>query len=141
MSPWIWYAVIAAILYGAHQIFTRLAAARIGDGLGGLVVEASAALSILVYLTFLWLGGRWNQKFTIAGFNYSLLTGICVGAGTIAFFLLFQKGGPLSAVPAILAGGATIMAITGILFFHEAPSWQRLAGVAFAITGLFLLRK
>jgi bacterial/archaeal transporter family protein len=141
MSPWISYAVIAAVLYGAHQIFTRLAAERIGDGLGGFVVEASAALSILLYLAFLWLGGRWNQKFSMPGFNYSLLTGICVGAGTIAFFLLFQKGGPLSAVPAILAGGAAIMAIAGILFFHEAPSWQRLAGVAFAIIGLFLLRK
>ena len=71
------------------------------------------------------------------GFNYSLLTGVCVGAGTIAFFLLFQKGGPLSAVPAILAGGAAIMAIAGILFFHETASWQRLAGVVFAIVGLF----
>jgi len=60
--------------------------------------------------------------------------------GTIAFFLLFQKGGPLSSVPAILAGGAAIMAIAGILFFHEPPSWQRLLGVAFAIVGLFLLR-
>jgi bacterial/archaeal transporter family protein len=141
MSSWFWYAVAAAVLYGAHQIFTRLAAERIGDGLGGFVVEASAALSILLYLAFLWFGCRWNQKFSAAGFNYSLLTGICVGAGTIAFFLLFQKGGPLSAVPAILAGGAAIMAIAGILFFHEAPSWQRLLGVAFAILGLFLLRK
>ena len=95
MSPWIWYAVIAAVLYGAHQIFTRLAAECIGHGLGGFVVEASAALSILVYLTLLWLGGRWNQKFSITGLNYSLLTGIWVGAGTIAFFLLFQKGGPV----------------------------------------------
>jgi transporter family protein len=66
---------------------------------------------------------------------------VCVGAGTIAFFLLFQKGGPLSAVPAILAGGAAIMAVAGILFFHEAPSWQRLLGVTLAITGLILLRK
>ena len=103
MAAWFWYAVIAAILYGAHQIFTRLAAERIGEGLGGFVVEASAALSILIYLAFLWLGGRWSQKFSMPGFNYSLLTGICVGAGTIAFFLLFQKGGPLSSVPAILA--------------------------------------
>jgi len=44
-------------------------------------------------------------------------------------------------VPAILAGGAAIMAVAGISFFHEAPSWQRLAGVTFAIIGLFLLRK
>lgn len=141
MAAWFWYAVAAAVLYGVHQIFTRLASERIGDGLGGFVVEASAALSILLYLAFLWLGGRWNQKFSMPGFNYSVLTGICVGAGTIAFFLLFQKGGPLSAVPAILAGGAAIMAIAGILFFHETPSWQRLVGVIFAIIGLILLRK
>ncbi len=105
------------------------------------MVEASAAMFILLYLAFLWLAGRWNQKFSMPGFNYSLLTGICVGAGTIAFFLLFQKGGPLSAVPAILAGGAAIMAIAGILFFHETASWQRVVGVVFAIIGLFLLRK
>jgi len=141
VAAWFWYAVVAAVLYGAHQIFTRLAAERIGEGLGGFVVEASAALSILIYLGVLWFSGRWNQKFNATGFNYSLLTGICVGAGTIAFFLLFQKGGPLSSVPAILAGGAAIMAIAGILFFHEAPSWQRLLGIMFAIVGLFLLRK
>ena len=141
MAAWFWYAVLAAVLYGAHQIFTRLAAQRIGDGLGGFIVETSAALSILIYLAILWFGGRWNQKFSAGGFNYSLLTGICVGAGTIAFFLLFQKGGPLSAVPAILAGGAAIMAVAGILFFHETPSWQRLLGIVFAIAGLFLLRK
>src|SRR6266849_20197 len=141
MSSWFWYAVAAAILYGAHQIFTRLASERIGDGLGGFIDEASAALPILTYLAILWFSGRWNQKFSGAGLNYSLLTGVCVGAGTIAFFLLFQRGGPLSAVPAILAGGAAIMAVAGILFFHEAPSWQRFLGVAFAIVGLFLLRR
>src|SRR5436309_4981537 len=141
MAAWFWYAVVAAVLYGAHQIFTKLAADHIGEGLGGFVVEATAALSILVYLAFLWLASRWNQQSSAQGIFYSVLTGICVGAGTIAFFLLFQKGGPLSSVPAILAGGAAIMAVAGILFFHEAPSWQRLAGVAFAIAGLFLLRK
>ena len=70
-----------------------------------------------------------------------MLTGICVGAGTITFFLLFQRGGPLSSVPAILAGGAAIMAVAGILFFREPPSWQRIVGIAFALIGLFLLRK
>ena len=141
MAAWFWYAVIAAVLYGAHQSFTRLAADRIGEGLGGFVVAASAALAIVVYLAILWFAGRWNQKFSGAGFRYSLLTGICVGAGTIAFFLLFQKGGPLSSVPAILAGGAAIMAIAGIMFFREALSWQRIIGITFAIIGLVLLRK
>jgi transporter family protein len=141
VAAWFWYAVIAAVLYGAHQIFTRLAADHIGEGLGGFVVEATAALSILCYLAFLWLANRWDQKSTPNGILYSVLTGICVGAGTIAFFLLFQKGGPLSSVPAILAGGAAIMAVAGILLFREPPSWQRIVGIAFALAGLFFLRK
>src|SRR5881392_2593831 len=141
MSTWFWYAVVAAVLYGAHQIFTRLASERIGDGLGSFVVEASAATFILLYLAILWLSGKWNQKFSVPGLNYSLLTGICVGAGTIAFFLLFQKGGPLSAVPAILAFGAALMAIAGILFFREPASWPRILGIALAIIGLLLLRR
>jgi transporter family protein len=129
------------VLYGAHQIFTRVAADHIGEGLGGFVVEATAALSILSYLAFLWLANRWDQKSSLNGIVYSVLTGICVGAGTIAFFLLFQKGGPLSSVPAILAGGAAIMAVAGILFFREPPSWQRIVGIAFAVIGLFFLSK
>jgi transporter family protein len=141
MAPWFWYAVVAALLYGAHQIFTRLASEGIGEGVGGFIVEASAAVSILLYLAFLALSGRWNQKLSLAGLNYSLLTGLCVGAGTIVFFLLFQKGGPLSSVPAILAGGAAIMAVAGILFFHETASWQRVVGIALAIIGLLLLRQ
>ena len=141
VAGWFWYAVIAAVLYGAHQIFTRMAADHIGEGLGGFVVEATAALSILSYLAFLWLANRWDQKSSLNGIVYSVLTGICVGAGTIAFFLLFQRGGPLSSVPAILAGGAAIMAVAGILFFREPPSWQRIVGIAFAVIGLFLLSK
>lgn len=141
MSAWFWYAVVAAVLYGAHQIFTRLASDHIGDGVGGFVVEATAALSILLYLAFLFLTSRWNQKISGEGVFYSVLTGICVGAGTIAFFLLFQKGGPLSAVPAILAVGAALMAIAGIIFFREPMSWPRLLGVSFAIVGLILLRR
>ena len=56
MAAWFWYAVVAAVLYGAHQIFTRMAAERIGEGLDGFIVEGSAALSILIYLAIVWLG-------------------------------------------------------------------------------------
>ena len=140
MSGWFFYAVGAAILYGLHQIFTKMASDRISDGLGGLVVEGTAALTILGYLTWLRLGGRWNQTASAPGVWYSVLTGICVGVGTLFFFLLFQKGGPLSSVPMILAVGAALMAIAGIIFFKEPASWPRILGIVLAIVGLFLLR-
>jgi bacterial/archaeal transporter family protein len=140
MSAWFWYAVWAAVLYGLHQIFTKLAADKIGDGLGGFVVEGTAALTILLYLAWLRFGGTWNQTSSAPGVFYSVLTGICVGAGTVVFFLLFQKGGPLSAVPMVLAGGATLMAIVGILFFKESASGPRVIGIVMALVGLYLLR-
>src|SRR5881392_1734614 len=140
MTAWFWYAVGAAVLYGAHQIFTKLAADKISDGLGGFVVEGSAALTILLYLAWLRFGGTWNQTSSGTGVFWSVLTGICVGVGTILFFLLFQKGGPLSAVPMILAGGAALMAVVGIIFFRESASPPRLLGIALALAGLFLLR-
>ena len=140
MNSWYFYAIGTAVLYGLHQVFTKMAAERISDGLGGLVVEVSAALSILLYLGWLWLSREWNQTSTGPGVFYSVLTGICVGAGTILFFLLFQHGGPLSAVPMILAGGGALMAISGILFFKEPVSWLRVLGIAMALVGLILMR-
>lgn len=141
MTDWFWYAIGAAVLYGLHQIFTRMASDRIGDGLGGFVVEGTAAATILLYLACLYWFGKWNQQVTAAGVFYSALTGLCVGVGTVFFFLLFQKGGPLSAVPMILAGGAAIMATAGILFFGESASLPRLIGIAMSIVGLYLLRR
>src|ERR1044071_7263044 len=73
MAAWFWYAVLAAVLYGAHQIFTRMAADHIGEGLGGFVVEATAALSILLYLAFVSLLGRLNQQSRAQGIFYSVL--------------------------------------------------------------------
>lgn len=119
MNSWFWYAVVAAILYGLRQVFTKLASAGIGDGIGGVVVEGTAALTIAIYLIGLKMCGKWDQLVSVPGVIYSALTGVCVGIGTIFFFLLFQKGGPLSVVPMILAGGAAIMAVAGILFFKE----------------------
>ena len=140
MNSWVSYAVGAAVLYGLHQVFTKMAADRISDGLGGFVVESSAAATILLYLAWLRFGGHWHQTSSAPGVFYSILTGICVGVGTILFFLLFQNGGPLSAVPMILAGGAALMAIVGILFFKESVNALRLLGIVMALAGLFLLR-
>src|SRR6266404_1884129 len=140
MPNWFWYAIGAAVLYGLHQVFTKMASERIGDGLGGFVVEATAAATILAYLAGLYFTAQWNQSASMPGIAYSVLTGLCVGAGTVFFFLLFQKGGPLSAVPMVLAGGAALMAVVGILCFKESAAWPRLLGIVLALVGLFLLR-
>jgi len=47
----------------------------------------------------------------------------------------------LPTAPAMLAGGAALMAIAGILFFREPASWQRILGITLPIIGLLLLRR
>ena len=140
-NAWLPYAMAAALLYGLHQVFTKLAANRIGDGLGGFVVEASAAATILVYIAYLRGTNQWHQPYSNAGLAWSAATGICVGLGTIAFFLLFQRGGPLSAVPAVLAVGGAIMVLAGFLVFREQLTASRAMGVLLSLVGLYLLRK
>ncbi|MCU0292374.1 MAG: hypothetical protein MUF10_10380 [Thermoanaerobaculaceae bacterium] len=139
MAEWLWYGVAAAVLYGLHQVFTKLAAPHIGSGPGALIVEASAAAVVGLFLGYSRWVARQPQDVSATGVWYSLLTGLCVGVGTITFFLLFQRGGPLSAVPAILAGGAAIMAAVGMVFLGEATSWPRILGVLLAIVSLVLL--
>ena len=141
MADWLGLGVIAAILYGLHQVFTRLASDRIDAGLGGFIVEATAAISILAYLGYLRFMHQWPPQVTPAGVWWSVATGVCVGVGTLVFFIFFQRGGPLSAVPVILAVGAAIMALIGVMAFREPVTRDRLLGIALSVAGLYLLRR
>ena len=141
MASWLWLAGLAAVLYGLHQVFTKLASGHIGSGVGGLVVEATAVVTILLYLLYSKLTGTWSQPVSVRGVGWSVATGVCVGAGTVVFFILFQRGGPLSVVPAVLAVGAAFTAVVGMAVLREPPSLARVAGVLFSLAGLYLLRK
>jgi bacterial/archaeal transporter family protein len=140
VSDWFLMAVGAAVFYGLHQVFTKAASKHIGDGIGGFVVEATAAATIGAYMAYLALSGKWNQTATPPGYLYSILTGICVGAGTVLFFLMFQREAPLSAVPAVLAAGSAIMAVAGWTLFNEGISWRKVLGLVLSLAALFLLK-
>ncbi len=139
MAAWFWFGIGAAVLYGLHQVFTKLASGHIDSATGALVVETSAAASILVYLLVLKATHRLTLTASTAGLAFSVLTGVCVGAGTVLFFLLFQKGGPFSAVPAILAGGAALMALVGVTLLREPFQWQRALAIVLSLAALYLL--
>ena len=55
---WVPWAVAAAILYGLHNVFTRLASGKIDDLLGGLILEGTATTGIALYILWVkWRGG------------------------------------------------------------------------------------
>ena len=139
MASWLWLAGAAAALYGLHQVFTKLAAGQIGSGAGALVVEASATVTILLYLFTTKLAGNGPERWSAPGIGWSIATGVCVGVGTVVFFVMFQRGGPLSAVPTVLAVGAALMVVAGTVIFDEPLSRSRIVGVLCSLAGLYLL--
>ncbi len=54
------------------------------------------------------------------------------------FLFAISKG--WTAVPMVLAGGAALMAVVGILFFNEPATLIRISEIVLSLVGLFLLR-
>lgn len=97
MTTWFWYAIVAAILYGLHQVFTKLAAEHIGDDLGGFVVETTAALTIALYLGWLWMSGKWDQKVDGSGvFLLYFVMALCRRRNDCLLHAISKRWSPLS---------------------------------------------
>ncbi|MDP2909357.1 MAG: hypothetical protein Q8N77_06140 [Nanoarchaeota archaeon] len=140
MEFWFIAALVAALAYGLHNIFTKIAAGHISDSLGGFLLEITAATCILLYIFFL-IATDEKFSFTSRGVIFSILAGICVGIGTVLYFVIFSRGGELSiAGPMVLVGGVLLMAVAGIVFFKEHVSFLKLAGLVLGVVSLWMLK-
>ncbi|MBL7101049.1 MAG: hypothetical protein ISS23_03790 [Nanoarchaeota archaeon] len=140
MEFWFLAALIAALAYGLHNIFTKIAAGHISDSLGAFLLEITATVCILFYMFFL-ITSNTKFTFTSRGIIFSVLAGVCVGLGTVLYFVIFSRGGELSiAGPLVLVGGVLLMALAGIIFFQEKVSFIKLSGITLGLISLWLLK-
>ena len=103
MQPWQQAAVGAAAFIAVHYLFLRAASGKIPDTLGALVLEATAALGILVNFFF---GPRGDAVATTArGVGYAVVSGLCITGASILLFAALRKGGPVAATGTIVLGG------------------------------------
>lgn len=140
MEYWFIAALVAALAYGLHNIFTKTAAGNISDSLGGFLLEITASLCILAYIIFLLITHE-RFSFTSRGIIFSMLAGVCVGLGTVLYFYIFSHGGELSiAGPLVLVGGVLLMAVAGIVIFKEDVSFIKIVGIILGIISLYMLK-
>lgn len=81
------------MLYGLHQIFTKIAAPHVSEGLGGFIVEIAAAASIGLYMLLMRFHGAAAEHGNFRGFVFSALTGVCVDAILAAKMECRRRGG------------------------------------------------
>ncbi len=140
MKPWIIASFASAFLFGAYNIFAKMAAGRISDTLAAFILEFSAAMLVLVYIVF----GR-SIKSEIAGASqagviYAIIGGLFIGAGSVIYFYVFRAKAPLTlAGPIIFAGATLVMFIAGIIFFREKLDFLSIAGIVLTLVGITLL--
>ncbi|MDB4935017.1 MAG: hypothetical protein JWP87_1989 [Labilithrix sp.] len=138
MQAWQLAALGAAGFIAAHYLLLRAASGKIGDSLGALVLEATAAAGIaLAYLLGI-RGG--NVETSRAGVAFAVLSGLCISVGSILIFQALRRGGPVASTGTIvLGGGVALSSLAAPWLFREPMTARRAVGVALGITAMILL--
>jgi drug/metabolite transporter (DMT)-like permease len=138
MQLWQLAALSAACLIAAHYLLVRAASGRIGDSLGALILEATAAIGIAIaYMLGARGGGVPAER---SGVLFSVASGLCISGASILLFYALRRGGPVAATGTIvLGGGVTLSAIAAPFLFREPMTVRRLVGVALGVAALVVL--
>ncbi len=141
MERWVTVTILVAIFFGLYHVFTKVAAGRIPDAVGGFWLEGTALIAMGIYLLLV-RRPVWGAEVTRTGLLFAIAAGVCVALGTVLNFTVYRLHGPLSAAgPMILLGGVIIMAAAGVLVFNESLTLTRSAGWVLAIVSIWLLSR
>ncbi len=140
MPPWLLPAIGGALCVAAHYLLLRAASGRLGDTLGALVLETTAALGIAAaYVTGLKSA---PVPTTRAGILYAVASGVCISGASILLFMTLRRGGAVATTGAmVLGGGVAISALLAPWLFQESFTPRRALGVALGVLAMIVLSR
>jgi uncharacterized membrane protein len=138
MQAWQQAALGAACLIALHYMTLRASAGHVGDALGALVLEGTAALGILGAYLF---GPRGDAIATSgSGIAFAMVSGLCISGASILLFFALRRGGPVASTGTIvMGGGVAISAMLAPVVFREPLTVRRTVGVALGVLALIIL--
>jgi len=138
MQAWQQAALGAACLIALHYTLLRASSGRVGDSLGALVLEGTAAIGILIAFTF---GPRGDAVATTRlGLGFAAASGLCISGASILLFFALRRGGPVASTGTIVMGGGVALgALLAPILFREPFTARRLVGVALGIAAMLVL--
>lgn len=138
MQGWQIAALFASCCIAAHYLLLRAASGRIGDSLGALVLEGTAALGVAVMFALGVRGG--DVPTTKAGIVYAMLSGIGITGASILLFYALRRGGPVASTGTIvMGGGVALSALFSPFLFREPLTTRRIVGVALGLAAIAIL--
>jgi multidrug transporter EmrE-like cation transporter len=138
MPPWSPPALGAAVFIALHYLFLRAASGRVGDRLGALVLETTAALGIAASFA---LGFRSaSVPTTRSGLVLASASGLAISFASVLLFASMRRGGPVAATGTIVLGGGVVLsAMAAPWLFGEAITLRRVVGVCLGLAAMVAL--
>jgi transporter family protein len=136
-SSWQLWAVLSAIFAALTAIFAKVGVEGINSDLATLIrtVIVLVTLSLILFAT-----GQFSQPGPIAAKSwlFLLLSGLGTGASWLCYFRALKLG-PAMLVAPIDKLSVVLVALFGVTFLGERPSWNGWLGIALIATGAVLI--
>lgn len=137
---WLGFAFLTIIFYAIFDFFLKLSSERIHGGLGGFLINFTAAIVLLVFIAIAKIKGEQIPLPRSGGVLYSLLAGLAIGMATIFFMKMFAVGVNLSiGIPLVRIGIVLLASLIGVFILKEDITLKYVAGFILALVGLYLL--
>ncbi len=135
---WYLYAFGAIGAIAISDLFRKLGSNLKDPFLSNLIFQSgSITTAIILYILF-------SRKFELNnhGIIYAVVGGILVSIFTIFSFKALEVGpGVSTVIPFIRVGGVLLVAILGVLVFKDKLTVNLVAGILFALIGVYLIFK
>jgi transporter family protein len=129
--------VLSAVFAALTAIFAKVGVEGINSDLATLIrtVIVLITLSLILFAT-----GQFSQPGPISGKSwlFLLLSGLGTGASWLCYFRALKLG-PATLVAPIDKLSVVLVALFGVTFLGERPSWNGWLGIALIATGAVLI--
>jgi len=137
LNSWQLWAVLSAVFAALTAIFAKVGVEGINSDLATLIrtVIVLVTLSLILFAT-----GQFSQPGPLPAKSwlFLLLSGLGTGASWLCYFRALKLG-PATLVAPIDKLSVVLVALFGVVFLGERPSWNGWLGIALIAAGAVLI--
>lgn len=134
---WLLYAILGVVLAGASPVFAksgmRKSNANLAAALRGTVLFLAAWFMVSVTKSGVSLSQIGQRTFI-----YLIFSGIATGVVWVCILRALQLGDVIKVVP-VIEGSIVIDLLVGMIFFHEAVTWNKIIILIILIAGVVMM--
>ena len=137
LSSWQFWAVLSAVFAALTAIFAKVGVENVNSDLATFIrtIVVICILALIVFAT-----RQFQNPAEISGRTYLflLLSGLGTGASWLCYFRALKLG-PATLVAPIDKLSVVLVALFGVVFLGERPSWNGWLGIALIAAGAVLI--